>query len=218
VSLLPTRVALLIAASLVAGCASGPGPSESPAAGGVAVQPRRLDTMVAGANGDSIESIPGSPDAPYIYRFRMTDPAGDFNFLDRDLSFYFRPGPEALYFQVENRQNRMVWIDWERSTFYDPKGNSDKVAHGTTTWENRITTQPSTQVPGLQRFGDYVFPMGYLYDPAGRRAQLHRPLLPEDATAPQYADRSFGVDLMFMVEDRPRTYAFRFKVASVIPR
>jgi hypothetical protein len=214
---LHAHVVTALAAAFVAGCASGPGPDDSPAGGGTSVDPR-LNTIVAGAR-DSVESIPGSPNAPYIYRFRMTDPpGGGFNFQDRDLSFYFRPGPDGLYFQVENRQNRSVWIDWERSTFYDPNGGSDKVAHGTTRWEDRFKTQPSTQVPGLQRLGDYTFPVGYLYDPAGRGAQLHRPLLPEDATSPQYTDRSFGVDLVFLVEDRPRTYAFRFKVASVIPR
>jgi hypothetical protein len=217
VKTLHARVVTALAAAMVAGCASGPGPDDSPATGGVTVQ-RRLNTVVTGAR-DSVESIPGSPDAPYIYRFRMTDPGGSgFNYQDRDLSFYFRPGPDALYFQVENRQNRAVWIDWERSTFYDPNGSSDKVAHGTTRWEDRFKTQPSTQVPGLQRFGDYAFPMAYLYDPAGRSAQIHRPLLPEDGTAPQYTDRGFGVDLVFLIEDRPRTYAFRFKVASVIPR
>jgi hypothetical protein len=149
----------------------------------------------------------------------MTDPAGSgFNSQDRDLSFYFRPGPDALYFQVENRQNRVVWIDWERSVFYGPIGGSDKVAHNTTRWEDRFQSQASTQVPGLQRFGDSMFPMSYLYDPAGRSTQPHRPLLPEDSTSPQYADRAFGVDLVFVVEDRPRTYAFRFRVASVTPR
>ena len=216
---LRARIAAALGALCVAGCAAGPGPDDTPASGGVSVESgSRLNTVVSGAK-DSVESIPGSPNAPYIYRFRMTDPGGSgFNFQDRDLSFYFRPGPDALYFQVENRQNRPVWLDWERSVFYDPNGSSDKVAHGTTRWEDRFKSQPSTQVAGLQRFGDYVFPMAYLYDPAGRSAQLHRPLLPEDSTSPQYADRSFGVDLVFVVEDRPRTYAFRFKVASVIPR
>ena len=205
--------------ALIAGCASGPGPRDIPVAGGASTEPEsQLSTIVTGAS-DSVESIPGSPDAPYIYRFRQIEPGGaGFTYQDRDLSFYFRPGPDALYFQVENRQNRPVWIDWERSVFYGPNGGTDKVAHATTHWEDRFKSQPSTQVAGLQRFGDYVFPMQYLYDPAGRTAQLHRPLLPEDATSPQYTDRTFGVDLAFVIDDRPRTYPFRFKVASVIPR
>jgi len=178
-----------------------------------------LNTVVSGGAKDSTESIPGSPTSPYVYRFRMTDPSGSgFNFQDRDLSFYFRPGPDALYFQVENRQNRIVTIDWERSVFYGPNGGSDKVAHNTTRWEDRFQSQANTQIAGLQRFGDSMFPMTYLYDPAGRNVQLHRPLLPEDATAPQYVDRAFGADLVFIVEDRPRTYSFRFRVASVTPR
>src|SRR5688572_17117619 len=137
--------------------------------------------MVAGSQ-DSAQSIPGSPNAPYIFRFRQIEPGGSgFTFQDRELSFYMNPGPQALYFQIENRQNRPVWIDWDRSTFYDPYGASDKVAHATTRWDDRFKSQPNTQISGLQRFGDYVFPMGYLYDPAGSPTQLHRPLLPEDS-------------------------------------
>ena len=62
-----------------------------------------------------------------------------------------------------------------------------------------------------------MLPLSYLLDPTGG-IQLHRPLIPEDSTSPQYADRVFGVDLEFIVDDRPRVYSFRFKIASVIPR
>jgi hypothetical protein len=61
-------------------------------------------------------------------------------------------------------------------------------------------------------------PLDSLVDPAGSDQLLHRPLLPEDTTAPEYSDKEFGVDLVFRIEDQPRTYVFRFKVASVIPR
>ncbi|HEY3216422.1 MAG TPA: hypothetical protein VGK93_08010 [Candidatus Eisenbacteria bacterium] len=159
------------------------------------------------------------PGAPYVYRFRQTEPSSDrFTYQDRDLSFHFRPAPDALYFQVENRQNRPVSIDWERSTFYDPNDRSGKVAHSTTRWKDRFQAMASTQIAGLQRYGDYVMPLLSLLDSPDSDQQLHRPLLPEDSTAPQYTDRTFGVDLVLLVEDRPRTYSFRFKVASVIPR
>jgi hypothetical protein len=213
---------MVLAAAMASGCGASTGhsPEDTPVSGGVNAAPTgNLNTVVSGGAKDSTESIPGSPTSPYVYRFRMTDPSGSgFNFQDRDLSFYFRPGPDAHYFQVENRQNRIVTIDWERSVFYGPNGGSDKVAHNTTRWEDRFQSQANTQIAGLQRFGDSMFPMTYLYDPAGRNVQLHRPLLPEDATAPQYVDRAFGADLVFIVEDRPRTYSFRFRVASVTPR
>jgi hypothetical protein len=201
-----------VALIAVFGCAApgpetGPQPAAAPPAAG----------YVVGA-GDSVQSIPGSPNAPYVFRFRQIDPPSDrFVFQDRELSFFFKPTPDALHFQIENRQNRPVWIEWERSTFYDPFGNSGKVAHGTTTWADRFQSQPATQIAGLQRYGDYVLPLTYLLDPAGG-VQLHRPLIPEDSTSPQYTDRVFGVDLVFIVEDRQRTYPFRFRVASVIPR
>ena len=209
---------LCLAAALSgsAGCSSGPSP-ESNAPPPAAPSSEGLGSLVVGGAGDSIESIPGRHDAPYYYRFRQIEPASDrFTFQDRDLSFHFKPTPDALHFQVENRQNRPVWIEWERSTFYDVNGGSDKVAHGTTRWEDRFKSQPSTQIAGLARYGDYVLPMGYLLD-SGRGEQLHRPVLPEDSTSPQYTDRVFGVDLTMTIEDRPRVYTFRFKIASVIP-
>lgn len=174
--------------------------------------------MVSGAD-DSTAAIPGAPDALYRFRFRQTDPASDrFVFQDRELSFYFRPTPDALHFQVENRQDRPVWIQWERSTFTDPNGSTGKIAHSTTQWDDRFKSQADTQIPGLQRYSDYVLPLDYLLDPAGSSEQLHRPLFPEDRNAPTYSDRSFGVDLTFIVDGRPVSYPFRFRVASVIAR
>ncbi|MGH7729672.1 MAG: hypothetical protein ACRENJ_00285 [Candidatus Eiseniibacteriota bacterium] len=201
---------------LLIGCGPGPAlesipPPPAPDQG--------LTRVVVGAS-DSVGALPGSPNAQFLYRFRQIDPASDrFVFQDRELSFYFKPTPDALHVQIENRQDRPVWIVWERSTFFDPNGGSGKVAHITTRWDDRFKAQPDTQIPGLQRYtGDYLLPLDYLFDPAGHAQQTHRPLFPEDHRAPQYADKVFGVDLAFMVEERPRTYAFRFRVVSVIPR
>lgn len=201
--------------ALLAGCSSSPAPET------VAPPPEPepgLSRVTVGSE-DSTSAIPGAAGAQYYYRFRQVEPSSDrFTFRDRDLSFYFRPTPEALHFQIENRQDRPVWIQWDRSTFTDPKGNTGKVAHGTTTWDDRFKAQADTQIGGLQRYSDYLLPLDYLLDPAGSNQQLHRPLLPEDHTAPQYSDRVFGVELMFLVEGRPRSYPFRFRIASVIRR
>ena len=201
---------------LLLGC--GPAPAPETASPPPAPDPG-LTRVVVGAS-DSVGAIPGSPDAPFRYRFRQIDPPSErFTFQDRELSFYFKPTPDALHFQVENRQDRPVWIVWERSTFLDPNGGSGKIAHSTTRWDDRFKAQSDTQIPGLQRYtGDYLLPLDYLFDPAGSEDQTHRPLFPEDHRAPEQADKIFGADLVFMVEERPRTYSFRFRVVSVIGR
>lgn len=201
---------------LLLGC--GPAPAPETVSPPPAPDPG-LTRVVVGAS-DSVGAIPGSPDAPFRYRFRQIDPPSErFTFQDRELSFYFKPTPDALHFQVENRQDRPVWIVWERSTFLDPNGGSGKIAHSTTRWDDRFKAQSDTQIPGLQRYtGDYLLPLDYLFDPAGSEDQTHRPLFPEDHRAPEQADKIFGADLVFMVEERPRTYSFRFRVVSVIGR
>ncbi len=154
----------------------------------------------------------------YRYRFRQIEPASDrFTFQDRDLSFYFRPAPDALHFQIENRQDHPVWIEWERCQFWDVDGLVHRVAHRDTRWENRLSTMPPVPIAGLERYSDYVVPIELLLDPGPSAEQVRRPLFPDDSSAPQYIDRSFGVDLAFRIEDKLRGYTFRFKVASVVP-
>ncbi len=221
----PLRVVLaavaLLAVGIMLGCATTEeGGAVQPQ--GVQIQQPNPETgftrIVAGA-GDSVGPIPGSVTALYAYRFRQVDPPSDrFYFQDRDLSFAFRPAPDALYFQVENRQNSPVWIDWDRSTYDDGRGRKGKLAHAPTRWSDRYGSQPPTQIAGLQRYSDYVFPIDQLVDPAGDPRQLRRQMLTEDETAIQNTDRVLGVDLVFRVGDRNVTYPFRFKIVSVLQR
>ncbi len=156
----------------------------------------------------------------YLYRFKQTEPGSStFNYRDRDLSFVFRPTPSALYFRVQNLQGRPVTIDWDRSNFVDPDGRNGKVAHNTTRWRERFSPQAQSQVPGQAEYSDFTFPMDYLLEPGGAGdEQPRRALLAEDQSAVTNAGRTFGVDLVFLLEGQPRTYTFRFQVASVIPR
>lgn len=207
-------VVLAVAAS---GCSSSP-PPHSATAPVQAPPPADPEHIVSGA-ADTVGTVPGSPNALYIYRFKQIEPASDrFSFQDRNLSFYFRPSPTALYFQVENRQDRPVWIEWDRSQFLDSFGTPRRLANAETRWQQRFAPLAPTQIPGLQRHGNYVFPIDLLIDPGGSDEQLHRPLFPEDQTAPQYIDREFGIVLVFRTNEGLEPYTFRFRVRSVVPR
>jgi hypothetical protein len=205
-------LALLLAASVVSGCAGGPPPVST----SVPASSANAREQVGAA--DTIGAAPGSANAKFRYRFRQTQPSSSgFTFYDRDLSFYFRPAPDALHFQVENKQDRSVWIDWDRTQFISPVGSTSGTAHATSTFKTRYGTQAQTQIRGLQRYSDYVLPLDYLLDTGTDENQVHRPLLPEDDAAQGFSGREFGVDLVFIVDNQPRTYSFRFQVVSVLP-
>ena len=212
-----TGIAVVLAASLLLpGCAS------TPAAHSGAVPQASTPPAAAPPEGMPPGAVSGMTTRPgdiqYDIRFAMTMPgSSQFNFRDRDLSFYFRPTSEVLNMQVQNLQDRPVWIDWDRSVFRDIVGRTYKVAHSTTRFSDRYGALAQTQIIGQQTYADYMLPMDYLLDPAGSDQQLHRPVVPVDSSAPQYTGLEFGVDLVFMVEEQPRNYSFRFKVASVIP-
>jgi hypothetical protein len=111
-----------------------------------------------------------------------------------------------------------VWIDWDRSVFLGAFGGAKRLANADTRWPQRLQPQAPTQIIGLQRYSNYVFPIDNLVDPGASDEQLHRPLFPEDQSAPQYTDREFGMTLQFRVQDRLQPYTFRFKVRSVLRR
>lgn len=214
------RILFALLLTALAGCSSSPPPESlapppAPAVDRASIGPA---PVVVGAS-DSVGALPGSPGALYRYRFRQIDPGSDrFTYQDRDINFYFKPSPDAIFFNIENRQDRPIEIEWDRSQIVDAFGKSDKVAHASTKWTDRFATQPNTIIPGLQRYGDYVFPMNYLIDPAGSPDQLHRPVFAEDSSAPQYADRTVTVTLSMRIEGQSRPYSFTFRVESVIPR
>ena len=210
-----TRNLAVLAAVILAGC-GGTAPPPVVSGGPAAPSP-----VVLGAP-DTAGATLGSPNALYTYRFKMSEPgSSSFNYRDRDLTFYFRPTATALYFKVENLQGRPVWINWDQSAFQDAHGRIGKVAHSTTRWRDRFATTAQTQVPPQQQISEYVFSMDDLLD-AGAGVnddnQPHRPILPEDQSAPSFTGRTFGVDLQMLIDDKPRMYTFRFQVASVIPR
>ena len=214
-----SSLVLALVLAVLTGCSSSAPAPQTASPPAAEPQSSGSDLGAVPGGDDSASVFPDSPDALYRYRFRQISPGSDrFTFQDRELSFYFTPAPSALNFQVENRQARPVWIEWERSTFYPPVTASSKVAHQTTRWAERFRVQTATQIPGLQRYRDYVLPMDYLLEPAGADEQAHKPLFPEDNTAPQYEAKEFGVDLVFRIEDQLRTYNFRFRVQSVLPR
>ena len=205
--------------ALIAGCSAGPPPEGAPPPPKGVPSASQAPSAIVIGSADSVQAIPGSPGALYKYRFKQTDPPSDrFTFQDRELSFYMRPTPAAIHIQVENRQDRPTQIDWDRSVFVFSFGRTGRIAHATTTWRERFSPLAPTMIPGLGRYSDYVFPSEYLVDPAGSDQQLHRMLLPEDESAPQYNQAVFGMDLVFLIEGQPRTYSFRYTVASVLPR
>jgi hypothetical protein len=111
-----------------------------------------------------------------------------------------------------------VIIDWNKSTFIDPYGRTAKIAHATTRWADRYGTQAQTTLAACSASPTTASQATSSWNRAAAPDQLHRPILPEDASAPQFNDAVFGMDLVFLVEDQPRTYSFRFKVASILPR
>jgi len=211
---LPPCVVLALVA-IATGCGGAPSPGQAPPPGQALLPP----TNVVSSASDSVGARPGSAIALFVYKFRQLSPPGSFSYKDRDLNFSFRPSPNVLYFGVENLQGRPVTIDWDRSVFYEPSGSTSKVGHTPTRWRDRFSTQTPTQVTPQQRYTDYVFAMDDLLDPgADEDTQLRRPILPEDSSAPTYSGKEFGVDLVFMIENQPRTYTIRFQVQSVMPR
>ena len=80
-----------------------------------------------------------------------------------------------------------------------------------------MAPQVATVYESGEQDGLFWVAMEYV-DGADLSQSLNRGPLPEDHAAPQYQDRQFAVNLTFVIEGQPRSYSFRYEVASVLPR
>ena len=206
----------------IAGCSSSPAPEGSAPPPAAPAAAAAGSGIVSGAP-DTAGAVPGSPNALYVFRFKQIDPSSSqFNYRDRDLSFYFRPSPSGLYFRVENLQGRPVQLDWDHSCLLrrERAFGQGRPRHHALERPLRATRlhadrrRSSSSGTTCSRSSTWWIPVP---PPAPTRSRTSRWCPRTRARPPTRAARSESTSCS-SIEDRPRTYPFRFQVASVIPR
>src|SRR5271169_2818751 len=68
-----------------------------------------------------------------------SDPPKSLQFKDNNFEFVFQPVENGIWFQVKNLNEKPAFLEWDRSYFIEPSGNSYKALNTDLVNENSET-------------------------------------------------------------------------------
>jgi hypothetical protein len=153
--------------------------------------------------------------------------ATKYSFEDELIRIVWMATPEQLVFDLTNKTNHSIKINWDKAVYIDENGKSKRVMHSGVTYKDRNNPQPPTTVARLATVSDLVFPtenVDWVGGPYG--GWQIKPLFPtssksgtpEDllAKAKKYVGKSVQVLLPLETEETVNDYIFVFKVNHVV--
>ncbi|MBI2880546.1 MAG: hypothetical protein HYY21_03100 [Candidatus Tectomicrobia bacterium] len=174
----------------------------------------------------------------YTYRLAMAEPvqADAHAYEDESIFIRFQFYETEIAFHLRNKTNRLLTILWDDSRYVTETGAAKRVFHKEIRVRNRYRPQPPSVIPARAVLDDHVVPSDNIsegffrveYLPLlpvwdypdefyllGGRAAADRSAERRRATAASLEGRTIGLDLAMEVNEKVKTYRFRFRVEVV---
>ncbi len=174
----------------------------------------------------------------YSYELTMTQPAQStgHSYEDDAVAIRFRFFETEIAFNLRNKTNRLLTVFWDESRYVTETGAAKRVFHKGIRVRNRFKPQPPTVIPARADLDDHVVPSDNVLGGIIRSELI--PILPvwdyEDeyyfpggntsadraaerrrAIAASLDGRPIGLDLAMEVNEKKKTYRFRFLVKVI---
>ncbi|MBI4178959.1 hypothetical protein HY522_06035 [bacterium] len=156
-------------------------------------------------------------DYTVAYRFSIIEPVvqRDLSFSDENLMLRFEFGEDQIGVLLENKTGEIVIIEWNTTSYVDPRAVAHRVVHEGVRMVDRSVPQGPTPVPPGARVIDAIAPADHVsWDGNSWKT---RPLLPRGPSAETLKGAVVGIYLSLIVRGKAKPYNFRFRVDDVIP-
>ena len=116
-------------------------------------------------------------------------------------------------FQLANKTDQPIKIDWHQITYVDPSGSAHKVTHGGVRIIERDSAHPPTTIPPTATIEDFIVPT----DAISMRFNKWEAndLLPEGREAKGLEGKIFSIFIPLEVNGAVKNYIFTFKITKV---
>ncbi len=158
-------------------------------------------------------------DYRYWNIYTMTEPAGshDKSFKDEKISIRFWLNEKKIFFKMKNLAATPVTINWEQAAFINVDGKKYSVANGNSIFTSRQKSPPPTVLEPGEEIIDFVSPIKNVEKLEEWTWYIYPLFNLVDDKALKNKGQKIGVDLPMQYGEKSVTYAFRFKVANVVP-
>lgn len=158
------------------------------------------------------------------YMFTMTKPieTDKLVFEHEFLAIGFVITYDRFAFELLNKTNNLVKINWNETTFIDSDAQSHRVIHSGIKFIDKEKEQQPTIVPPSAKVSDVILPTDYVeYRNVGLLSAQYvwstYPFLPkaDKKEAQQFIGRSLGLFMSLEVNGEVKNYHFSFKINIV---
>lgn len=160
-------------------------------------------------------------DMTYNWRFSLQEPAQSdtLTFSDEFINIKFIVLEKLIDFDIQNKTNEGIKINWDELSFISPDGTASRVNHssGIRVIE-KGNPQAPTVIPPNAKISDSLIPTKNIY--RSGYEWTAQDLFPEDDKT-IYNDKEFRIYLPIEIKGSKKEYTFKFKInvsqATTVP-
>ena len=190
--------------------------------------PLRLYDLKQGASAPFYFDLSGRVDFPSLsyafsylegayapsYRFELLSPAAsqELTFSDELTEWKFVPTTSTIGFEVKNKSDKTVKLDWNQASFVDATGQAHKIAGTGVRYIDMNSPRTPTVVPPGANIKDALFPIDYV---RFSNQWNHEPIFPDCPACVALAGSEFTIFFPLDIGGTVREYIFRCRIKSV---
>lgn len=166
-----------------------------------------------------ISGCSGFTEYRFWHVYSMTEPARSSSktFEDKNISVRFWLDEKKVHFQLKNRSDGPISINWAKASFINADGSAHPLANSSSVFtDKRNNPEPSELKPG-EKIVDFIVPVDNVEKLEEWTWYVYPMFNQKDDRAYENRGKTIGVDLPIQANNRWKTYAFRFQVTNVIP-
>jgi len=137
----------------------------------------------------------------------------DLHYEDEIIDITFAVTREQIGFDLRNKSEQPVSIDWNSTSYVDVSGNSHRVMHAGVKYADRDKSQPPSIVPPTARLKDTIHPTDYV-DFSKNFGWSTNSLFPRAPEAAHFDGKAFSVFMPLQVEGKIKNYLFTFTIEA----
>jgi len=155
---------------------------------------------------------------PYNWSFSLEEPkpSGTLTYSDDFIDVVFSFGNTQIGFDIQNKTDSGIKINWDDLSVIYPSGTSSRVIHSGIKLADRNNPQAPTVIPPNAKVSDILIPSENIYYSELYNEWKYRPLFGgEDRLV--WNDKDFSIYFPLEIKGDNKEYSFKFKINVSLP-
>ena len=149
------------------------------------------------------------------YSFELVKPilSSSLIFEDGLVKFTLQPSSKNISFNIQNKTNEPIQIDWNKVSYIDENSKTHKVIHDGVKFIDKTNSLPPTFIPPTASLDDFIVPSDLISLSTGRYGGWNQiDLLPTGMESKKVINKTIGLFIPVETDKGTKNYFFSFKI------